>query len=102
MEWAEVSEVEEGISHMWTCSALQNHPHAVLMCDEVGGRLDNKGWKDGGKWGEEQKKILEVSCCTQSASILNALFITLPDPFTRKLFSPFSCDADLVLSFKYI
>lgn len=26
--------IEEGISHMWTCSALQNHPRATLMCDE--------------------------------------------------------------------
>ncbi len=26
--------VEGGISHMWTLSALQMHPHAVIVCDE--------------------------------------------------------------------
>lgn len=26
--------VEEGINHMWTISALQLHPHAVIVCDD--------------------------------------------------------------------
>ncbi len=26
--------VEEGINHMWTLSALQNHPHGMIVCDE--------------------------------------------------------------------
>ncbi|EDQ85748.1 uncharacterized protein MONBRDRAFT_34109 [Monosiga brevicollis MX1] len=26
--------IEEGVNHMWTCSALQNHPNAVVVCDE--------------------------------------------------------------------
>lgn len=26
--------IEEGVSHMWTCSALQNHPNALVVCDE--------------------------------------------------------------------
>lgn len=26
--------VEGGISHMWTLSALQLHPHAIIVCDE--------------------------------------------------------------------
>lgn len=26
--------VEEGISHMWTLSALQMHPHGIIVCDE--------------------------------------------------------------------
>ena len=26
--------VEEGINHMWTLSALQNHPKGVIVCDE--------------------------------------------------------------------
>lgn len=26
--------VEEGINHMWTLSALQNHPNGVIVCDE--------------------------------------------------------------------
>ncbi|XP_074083576.1 LOW QUALITY PROTEIN: glucosamine-6-phosphate deaminase 2 [Macrotis lagotis] len=26
--------IEEGISHIWTVSAFQQHPHAVFMCDE--------------------------------------------------------------------
>lgn len=26
--------VEEGISHMWTASALQNHPKGIVVCDE--------------------------------------------------------------------
>ena len=26
--------VEEGINHMWTLSALQNHPNATIVCDE--------------------------------------------------------------------
>ena len=26
--------VEEGINHMWTVSALQNHPNAMIVCDE--------------------------------------------------------------------
>ncbi|MDP2983746.1 MAG: glucosamine-6-phosphate deaminase [Candidatus Latescibacter sp.] len=26
--------VEEGVNHMWTISALQLHPHAVIVCDE--------------------------------------------------------------------
>ncbi len=30
--------VEEGVSHMWTCSALQQHPRAMLICDEVRSR----------------------------------------------------------------
>jgi len=28
--------VEEGVNHMWTCSALQYHQRAVIVCDEVG------------------------------------------------------------------
>ncbi len=27
--------IEEGVSHMWTCSALQTHARAVVVCDEV-------------------------------------------------------------------
>eukprot|EP00511_Aplanochytrium_stocchinoi_P008252 CAMPEP_0204849770 /NCGR_PEP_ID=MMETSP1347-20130617/6805_1 /ASSEMBLY_ACC=CAM_ASM_000690 /TAXON_ID=215587 /ORGANISM="Aplanochytrium stocchinoi, Strain GSBS06" /LENGTH=216 /DNA_ID=CAMNT_0051992275 /DNA_START=249 /DNA_END=899 /DNA_ORIENTATION=+ len=26
--------IEEGISHMWTVSAIQNHPKACIVCDE--------------------------------------------------------------------
>ena len=26
--------VEEGVSHMWTASALQLHPRAMVICDE--------------------------------------------------------------------
>ncbi|MGL4524173.1 MAG: glucosamine-6-phosphate deaminase [Spirochaetia bacterium] len=26
--------VEEGVSHMWTASALQLHPNAIIVCDE--------------------------------------------------------------------
>jgi glucosamine-6-phosphate deaminase len=26
--------VEEGINHMWTLSALQNHPRGTIVCDE--------------------------------------------------------------------
>jgi glucosamine-6-phosphate deaminase len=26
--------VEEGISHMWTVSAIQNHPCSCIVCDE--------------------------------------------------------------------
>lgn len=26
--------VEEGINHMWTLSALQNHPKGIIVCDE--------------------------------------------------------------------
>jgi glucosamine-6-phosphate deaminase len=26
--------VEEGVSHMWTCSALQQHANAMVVCDE--------------------------------------------------------------------
>lgn len=26
--------IEEGISHMWTVSALQNHPKFFCVCDE--------------------------------------------------------------------
>lgn len=26
--------IEEGISHMWTVSAFQQHPHAIFVCDE--------------------------------------------------------------------
>lgn len=27
--------IEEGVSHMWTCSALQNHRNAIVVADEV-------------------------------------------------------------------
>ena len=27
--------IEEGISQMWTISALQMHPHAIIVCDEA-------------------------------------------------------------------
>lgn len=27
--------IEEGINHMWTISALQLHPHAIIVCDEA-------------------------------------------------------------------
>lgn len=27
--------VEGSVSHRWTVSAIQNHPHAILVCDEV-------------------------------------------------------------------
>jgi glucosamine-6-phosphate deaminase len=26
--------IEEGINHMWTVSAIQSHPNAVIVCDE--------------------------------------------------------------------
>jgi len=26
--------VEEGVSHMWTCSALQMHPNSMIVCDD--------------------------------------------------------------------
>jgi glucosamine-6-phosphate deaminase len=29
-----VQAVEEGISHMWTVSAFQQHPRAIFVCDE--------------------------------------------------------------------
>ena len=27
--------VEEGINHIWTISALQQHPHGIIICDEA-------------------------------------------------------------------
>lgn len=27
--------IEEGVNHMWTISALQLHPHAIIVCDEA-------------------------------------------------------------------
>jgi glucosamine-6-phosphate deaminase len=27
--------VEEGVNHMWTISALQLHPHGIIVCDEA-------------------------------------------------------------------
>ncbi len=26
--------IEEGVSHMWTVSAIQQHPRAIIVCDE--------------------------------------------------------------------
>ena len=26
--------IEEGVSHMWTCSALQMHPNSMIVCDD--------------------------------------------------------------------
>jgi len=26
--------VEEGVNHIWTASALQLHPHSMIVCDE--------------------------------------------------------------------
>lgn len=26
--------IEEGVNHMWTVSAIQLHPRALLICDE--------------------------------------------------------------------
>jgi glucosamine-6-phosphate deaminase len=26
--------IEEGVSHMWTCSMLQMHPNSMVVCDE--------------------------------------------------------------------
>lgn len=26
--------IEEGINHMWTVSAFQQHPHTLMVCDE--------------------------------------------------------------------
>eukprot|EP01117_Protostelium_nocturnum_P009685 TRINITY_DN345_c0_g1_i3.p1 TRINITY_DN345_c0_g1~~TRINITY_DN345_c0_g1_i3.p1 ORF type:complete len:193 (-),score=66.71 TRINITY_DN345_c0_g1_i3:63-641(-) len=26
--------VEEGMNHMWTVSAIQNHPHGMIVCDD--------------------------------------------------------------------
>ena len=26
--------VEDGVNHMWTCSILQTHPQAIIVCDE--------------------------------------------------------------------
>ena len=26
--------IEEGVSHMWTVSAFQMHPHTIFICDE--------------------------------------------------------------------
>lgn len=26
--------VEESVNHMWTISCLQQHPHAIIVCDE--------------------------------------------------------------------
>ncbi|MCL2878861.1 MAG: glucosamine-6-phosphate deaminase, partial [Treponema sp.] len=26
--------IEGGVNHMWTLSCLQQHPHAILVCDE--------------------------------------------------------------------
>ncbi len=27
--------VEEGVNHMWTVSALQTHPHGIIVCDDA-------------------------------------------------------------------
>jgi glucosamine-6-phosphate deaminase len=27
--------IEEGVSHMWTCSVLQNHQRSIIVSDEV-------------------------------------------------------------------
>lgn len=32
--WALHKAVEEGINHMWTVSAFQQHPRTILLCDE--------------------------------------------------------------------
>lgn len=26
--------IEEGVNHMWTVSAFQQHPHTLMICDE--------------------------------------------------------------------
>lgn len=26
--------IEEGVNHMWTVSAFQQHPHTLMVCDE--------------------------------------------------------------------
>ena len=26
--------IEEGVCHMWTVSAFQQHPHSIFVCDE--------------------------------------------------------------------
>ena len=26
--------IEEGVNHMWTVSAFQQHPHTTFLCDE--------------------------------------------------------------------
>lgn len=26
--------IEEGVNHMWTVSAFQQHPHTLFLCDE--------------------------------------------------------------------
>ncbi|KAJ8879257.1 hypothetical protein PR048_019864 [Dryococelus australis] len=26
--------IEEGVNHMWTVSAFQQHPHTIMICDE--------------------------------------------------------------------
>lgn len=26
--------IEDGINHMWTVSAFQQHPHTLMVCDE--------------------------------------------------------------------
>lgn len=26
--------IEEGVNHMWTVSAFQQHPHTIFVCDE--------------------------------------------------------------------
>lgn len=27
--------IEEGVNHMWTVSAFQQHPHTIMLCDEA-------------------------------------------------------------------
>lgn len=26
--------IEEGVNHMWTVSAFQQHPHTIIVCNE--------------------------------------------------------------------
>lgn len=26
--------IEEGVNHMWTVSAFQQHPHTIMVCDD--------------------------------------------------------------------
>lgn len=85
--------IEEGVSHMWTCSALQNHTNATIMCDDDATlelRVKTVKYFKGlmqvhSQFTEQQQMSLRRSMTkTSSTTALNLLSKTVPAAVDNK------------------
>ncbi|CAH0386174.1 unnamed protein product [Bemisia tabaci] len=66
--------IEEGVNHMWTVSAFQQHPHTIIVCDEdATNELRVKTVKYFKALGEVHQQLIESNPVSKKGSVLSGV-----------------------------